>query len=115
MITDTLNIYNYPPQVIPQIPPIFNDQPDLSMYFDNVQDLPMYFDNTQDLPTYFDTVQDSSMFYPNGYISEEYPSPVMTELAREYVTRMTDTLYERQLLEPYGQFFQDQYFFNGYF
>ena len=94
MLNDAWNTNNNPPMGIPQYPSIPYEQPDLSMYFTDVQD--------------------TSTFYPNQYFHEETPSPIITDLAQQYLTRMSDALYERQLLEPYGQFSQGQFFYNAY-
>ncbi len=46
--------------------------------------------------------------------NEQTPSPLVSELARQYVYQMSDAQYQRQLLEPYQQYLQDPYLINNY-
>lgn len=70
--------------------------------------------------------QHSNQFYQNPMLSygnqsaaEEYyyeqgPSPMISELARQYVTQAQDAQYQRQLLDPYRQYLHDPYLINNY-
>ena len=53
--------------------------------------------------------------YSNQYYPEQNPSPIISELARQYVTDIYDQQYQSQLLQSYGQFYQDPYAINSYF
>ena len=66
------------------------------------------------------------MNYPNGdlsmYYSTQNPSmnyynesPMITELARQYVNQAYDQQYQTQLIQSYGQFYDNPYSINSYF
>ena len=48
------------------------------------------------------------------YSYDQSPSPLVSELARQYFLQMGDAQYERQLLEPYEQYLRDPYLINNY-
>lgn len=53
--------------------------------------------------------------YNNQYYSEQNSSPVITELARQYVNDVYDRQYQSQFVDPYQQYYQDPYSVNTYF
>jgi hypothetical protein len=48
------------------------------------------------------------------YFNEQNPSPIVSELARQYLYQISDSQYQKQLLEPYRQYLQDPYLINNY-
>ena len=48
------------------------------------------------------------------YFYEQSPSPLVSELARQYILQASDAQYERELLAPYNQYFQDPYLVQNY-
>lgn len=103
------NGFNYPPPVIPQNPLIYYNEPNLPMYYD-MQNQPMYYPSNE----YF-IEQNPPMYFPEEYLMEQSPSPMMTELARQYFFQLNDANYERQLLQPYTQqYLQQPYTINNY-
>jgi len=53
--------------------------------------------------------------YPPGqYFNDQSPSPIISELARQYVLQATDAQYERRLLKPYRQYLEHPYLTNNY-
>lgn len=95
--------YNYP-NYNDYVPPNFNDYP-----IQNFNDYP-----PQDYSN--DFFQSPPLAYGNQpplgpYMNSPSPSPMITDLARQYVTNMSDAQYERELLEPYQQYFQDPYYY----
>lgn len=66
-----------------------------------------------------------SMNYPNEDMLMSYPmdqyyyqpnsSPLITELARQYVNDGYDQQYQSQMMQSYGQFYPDPYTINSYF
>ena len=53
--------------------------------------------------------------YPMGYSNTSSPSPIISALAQEYVTRAMDAQYESELLQPYQQYLEQPYLVNNYF
>ncbi len=63
--------------------------------------------------------QNSMMAYGDQSAAEQYyhsqdPSPLISELARQYVSQTNDMQYERQLLDPYQQYLHDPYLIQNY-
>jgi hypothetical protein len=63
--------------------------------------------------------QNSMMAYGDQSAAEQYyhsqdPSPLISELARQYVSQTNDMQYERQLLDPYQQYLNDPYLIQNY-
>lgn len=63
---------------------------------------------------------DLSMYYSSqnpsvNYYNEQNPSTMITELARQYVNQAYDQQYQTQLLQSYGQLYQNPYTINSYF
>lgn len=101
------NNYYPPPVMMPPDPMMFYNEPNPAMYY-GMANPPIYSPNEY----YFE--ENPMMYYPNEYYVEQSPSPMMTELARQYFYRLNDAQYERQLLEPYSQYFQQPFTINQY-
>jgi hypothetical protein len=66
-----------------------------------------------------DYYPDPMMAYGGQSPAEQYfnnpsPSPIISALAREYVSQAADAQYQNQLLDPYRQYLNDPYLMNNY-
>lgn len=111
---------NAPPIVPPILPPSitinqpYNNYPMPNQYFP-----PNFSNQFPQNPLMSYGGQNPVMSYPDQnpfgqYYNERSPSPLVSELARQYVYQMSDAQYQTQLLEPYKQYLQDPYLVNSY-
>ena len=98
--------YNYPPYNPSFQQNSFNQFSQNPMIYGNQN--PMMYGNQS--PMMFSGGQSPNV----QYFSEPSPSPLITELAREFLSQRADMQYQRQLLEPYRQYLQDPYLINNY-
>jgi hypothetical protein len=48
------------------------------------------------------------------YFHNPTPSPIISEIARQYVSNTNDAQYANQLLDPYRQYLHDPYLVHDY-
>ena len=93
---------------------------DYSSQYVPPQSLPHHYDynNYTHQPSYY-PVENPMLTYGNAYYNQQYnsdqsPSPLITALARQYVSDINDAQYRNHLLDPYRNYNQDPYIIHNY-